>query len=122
MLLLSAVMLLGLLLLCVVSVMQVRNNLIEGRKQNTKALIENAHRLAEVFHELEIAGKLSLDDKLSKWFPDLPQAERVTVRMLANCSSGYPDYIVVDSWVQDCEKNPFRVWQASELVDGMLCE
>ncbi|MBI5792430.1 MAG: cache domain-containing protein [Rhodocyclales bacterium] len=62
MLLLSAVMLLGLLLLCVVSVMQVRNNLIEGRKQKTKALVEVAHKLAEGFHGLEKTGKLSLDD------------------------------------------------------------
>ena len=53
MLLLSAVMLLGLLLLCLVSVMQVRNNLIEGRKQKTKALVEVAHKLAEGFHGLE---------------------------------------------------------------------
>ena len=37
-------------------------------------------------------GVVSLDDPLSNWLPDLPDAEQVTLRMLANMTAGYPDY------------------------------
>jgi D-alanyl-D-alanine carboxypeptidase len=41
--------------------------------------------------ELQDEGRLSLDDPVSKWLPDLPNADRVTLRMLANSTSGYAD-------------------------------
>ena len=41
-------------------------------------------------------GKLSLDDRVSKWFPELTRANEVTVRQLLSMTSGYQDY-----WPQD---------------------
>jgi D-alanyl-D-alanine carboxypeptidase len=41
-------------------------------------------------------GRLSLDDRVSKWFPDLTRARDVTVRQLLSMTSGYQDY-----WPQD---------------------
>ena len=41
-------------------------------------------------------GKLSLDDKVSKYLPDLTRAGDVTIRNLLNHTSGYRDY-----WPQD---------------------
>jgi len=41
-------------------------------------------------------GKLSLDDPVEKWFPDLGDASRVTVRQLLNHTSGIRDF-----WPQD---------------------
>ena len=41
-------------------------------------------------------GKLSLDDKMSRWFPDLTRANDVTVRELLSMTSGYQDF-----WPQD---------------------
>jgi len=41
-------------------------------------------------------GKLSLDDKVAKYFPRLTDASRVTIRDLLNHTSGYRDY-----WPQD---------------------
>ncbi len=41
-------------------------------------------------------GKLSLDDKLVRWFPDLTRAGDVTVRELLSMTSGYQDF-----WPQD---------------------
>src|SRR5215218_10928491 len=35
---------------------------------------------------------VSLDDPLATWVPDLPDAEDVTLRMLANMTAGYPDF------------------------------
>lgn len=37
-------------------------------------------------------GKLSLNDPVSRWFPDLTGATQVTVRELLNHTSGYPDH------------------------------
>ncbi len=37
-------------------------------------------------------GKLSLSDKLSKFLPDFPEADNVSVRMLCNHSSGIYDF------------------------------
>jgi len=41
-------------------------------------------------------GKLSLDDHVSKWFPDLTGADRITVRQLLSHTAGVSDF-----WPQD---------------------
>ncbi len=41
-------------------------------------------------------GKLSLDDRVARWFPDLTRANDVTIRQLLSMTSGYQDY-----WPQD---------------------
>lgn len=45
---------------------------------------------------LEEDGKLSLDDKVSNWFPDLTRANEITLRQLLSMTAGYQDY-----WPQD---------------------
>jgi CubicO group peptidase (beta-lactamase class C family) len=42
--------------------------------------------------QLANEGKLSLDDKLSKYFPDFPKADSVTIHMLLTHTSGIKDY------------------------------
>jgi methyl-accepting chemotaxis protein len=56
--LLSGMTLLGLLVLCAIAALQIRDTLIDARKQKTKALVEVAHTLALGFHDLEKSGKL----------------------------------------------------------------
>ncbi len=41
-------------------------------------------------------GKLSLDDKASRWLPDLTRANEITVREILSMTSGYQDF-----WPQD---------------------
>jgi CubicO group peptidase (beta-lactamase class C family) len=41
-------------------------------------------------------GKLSLDDTISRWLPDLTRAGEVTVRQVLSMTSGYQDF-----WPQD---------------------
>lgn len=41
-------------------------------------------------------GKVSLDDKVSKWLPELTRANEVTIRQLLSMTAGYQDY-----WPQD---------------------
>ena len=45
---------------------------------------------------LQEQGKLSLDDKVSKFIPDLTRASEVSIRQLLSHTSGYQDY-----WPQD---------------------
>src|SRR5690242_2994468 len=45
---------------------------------------------------LQEQGKLSLDDKVAKFIPDLTRANEVTIRQLLSHTSGYQDY-----WPQD---------------------
>jgi CubicO group peptidase (beta-lactamase class C family) len=41
-------------------------------------------------------GKIALDDKMARWFPDLTRASDVSVRELLSMTSGYQDF-----WPQD---------------------
>ena len=45
---------------------------------------------------LQEEGKLSLDDRISRWLPDLTRADDVTIRQLLSMTSGYQDF-----WPQD---------------------
>jgi D-alanyl-D-alanine carboxypeptidase len=45
---------------------------------------------------LESEGKLSLDDHVSKWFPDLTDADKITVRQILSHTAGYQDFYAED--------------------------
>lgn len=63
--------------------------------------------------------KLSLDDPVSKWLPDLdlPDADKVTLKMLANSTSGYPDYVRDEDFIDEFEKDPFQGFTPQDLID-----
>lgn len=52
--------------------------------------------LAALLMILENDGKLDLDDKVVKWMPELPHADRYSVRQLLSHTAGIQDY-----WPQD---------------------
>jgi CubicO group peptidase (beta-lactamase class C family) len=61
--------------------------------------------------------KLSLDDKLSKWLPDFPQAQRVTLGQLAQMTSGYPDYVIGNQQFDNASyANPFQQWTTQDIL------
>jgi D-alanyl-D-alanine carboxypeptidase len=62
-------------------------------------------------------GKISLNDPLSKWFPSLPDANKITVAMLARSTSGYYHYVKDQSFLDAVHADPFRLWTPQELVD-----
>jgi D-alanyl-D-alanine carboxypeptidase len=68
--------------------------------------------------QLQDQGRLKLDDPVGKFLPGLPNADQVTLRMLADDTSGYADWIqgnpvFVDALLGD----PFRQWSPQELLD-----
>jgi CubicO group peptidase (beta-lactamase class C family) len=53
---------------------------------------------------LQQQGKLSLDDKISKWLPDLTRANDISLRQVLSMTSGYQDYAPQDYMIPDWEK------------------
>jgi D-alanyl-D-alanine carboxypeptidase len=49
-------------------------------------------------------GKLSLDDKVSKYYPDLTRANEITIRQLLSHTSGYEDYAPQDYMIPEWTK------------------
>ena len=50
---------------------------------------------------LEEQGKLSLDDRVAKYFPDLTRASEITIREILSHTSGYEDYAPQDYIIPD---------------------
>lgn len=77
---------------------------------------------------LQEKGRLSLDDPVSRWLPDLPNADRVTLRMLASNTSGYPDWIQENQeFLDTLYSDVFRQWRTQELLNialarPLICE
>ena len=62
-------------------------------------------------------GRIGLDDKISRWLPQLLAADQVTVRMLVANTAGYIDYVTVDDFVKLELAEPFRTFTDDELID-----
>jgi D-alanyl-D-alanine carboxypeptidase len=62
---------------------------------------------------LEQQGKLSIDDPVSKYIPDLTRADEVTIRMLLSHTSGYQDF-----WPEDYVMPPMlKATTAQHILD-----
>ena len=72
--------------------------------------------VATLLLQLVDQGVVRLDDPLSNWLPELPDADRVTLRMLANMTAGYPDYVPDEQFTRDLYADPFRQWTPEELI------
>jgi D-alanyl-D-alanine carboxypeptidase len=92
---------------------------------------------------LEQQGKLSVDDPVSKYLPDLTRANEVTIRMLLSHTSGYQDYWpedylmppmlepttaqhILDTWAKKAlDFDPGTKWQYSNtnyVIAGQIVE
>ncbi|MBS1675937.1 MAG: class A beta-lactamase-related serine hydrolase [Actinobacteria bacterium] len=73
--------------------------------------------LISVLLQLQDEGRLSLDDKLSEYRPQLPDANRITLRMLAENTSGYLDWIQGnEAFAEALFGNVFKQWSVQELL------
>lgn len=61
-------------------------------------------------------GVVALDDPVSTWLPNLPQADKVTLDMLIHGTSGYADYVPDAAFLQALHDDPFRAWSPEELL------
>jgi CubicO group peptidase (beta-lactamase class C family) len=60
--------------------------------------------------------KLKLDDTIERWMPTLPEANKVTLKMLANQTSGYPDFETDPKWLAAWTADPFHIWTFDERI------
>jgi CubicO group peptidase (beta-lactamase class C family) len=72
--------------------------------------------LATLLLEFVDEHKVSLNDTIARWMPTLPEANQVTLKMLANMTSGYPDYETDPTFTTEQETDPFKEWTVSELL------
>ncbi len=69
-----------------------------------------------VLLQLVEEGKLSLDDKLSKFFPGFQNGDNISIEMLGNMTSGIYNYSDDDIWEKDFEANMKLVYTPQQLI------
>jgi len=60
---------------------------------------------------------VTLDDKVSKWLPNLLAADKVTLKMLIKNTAGYKDYVLNKSFIDLISIEPFRNISRKEIID-----
>ncbi|MEU2153643.1 serine hydrolase domain-containing protein [Streptomyces sp. NPDC019396] len=60
--------------------------------------------------------KARLDDPVSRWLPDAPHGDKITLRMLGDSTSGLHDYVTDPKFVAALEAAPFRHWTPQQLL------
>ncbi len=61
-------------------------------------------------------GKVHLTDTIDRWMPELPDADKVTLQMLANQTAGYPDFEQDPAWRAAYYADPFHSWTYEERL------
>src|SRR3712207_1419526 len=72
--------------------------------------------LGTVLLQLVDEGKVGLDDTIDRWLPNALASDKVTLRMLINCTSGYADFVAAKTFVDALYKDPFRAWTTEEQL------
>jgi len=71
-------------------------------------------------------GRLNLDSKIERWFgnerwfPRLPNARDITLRMLMSHSSGIPEHVLDRKFLAAIRDAPYRIWRPQELLEYVL--
>ncbi len=81
--------------------------------------------LAVLALQLRAEGRLALEDPLSRWFPELPDADRITLRQLLAHRAGLRDYGALPAYVDAVRTHPetpwgFEAFAAHTLERGLL--
>ncbi|MEY9843908.1 serine hydrolase domain-containing protein [Streptacidiphilus sp. MAP5-3] len=60
--------------------------------------------------------KVGLDDPIARWLPDVPYAKQITLRQLADSTTGFRDYVTDPTFLAELEAHPFKQWTPAELA------
>ena len=72
--------------------------------------------MGTVLSQLVQERKVKLDDKVSRWLPDLPHADKITLRMLGSSTSGLHDYVTDPAFLKKLYADPWQHWTPKEVV------
>ncbi|MCS5723463.1 beta-lactamase family protein [Herbiconiux sp. CPCC 203407] len=65
-------------------------------------------------------GEAGLDDPVSDYLEGVPNGDEVTLRMLADMSSGLASYTKDEAWQASFFGDPLKVWEPDELISTGL--
>ena len=71
---------------------------------------------AAVILQLAQEGKLSLDDPVSKYVPDVPNGDNITIAQLLEMRSGLYNYTNAPEISATIDRDPTKVWTPAELL------
>ncbi len=72
---------------------------------------------ATVLLQLVDEKKLKLDESIERFFPDVPNAKNITVRMLGDMTSGLKNYSEGTDFNEMMLAQPLKKWTPQELID-----
>ncbi len=72
---------------------------------------------AELLLMLADEKKISLDDKLSKFFPKIKNADKIKISQILNHTSGIRSYTVIDEFDKYVKSEPLKKWTGEELLE-----
>jgi CubicO group peptidase (beta-lactamase class C family) len=72
--------------------------------------------VATLLMEFVDEHKVTLNDTIARWMPALPEADKVTLKMLANQTTGYPDFETDPAWLAAFNADPFHIWTFGERL------
>jgi D-alanyl-D-alanine carboxypeptidase len=61
-------------------------------------------------------GLLSLDDTIDQYYEGVPNGDEITLRQMANMTSGIASYTENEQWDNEQLSDPHRVWEPEELA------
>ncbi|WP_042432366.1 serine hydrolase domain-containing protein [Streptacidiphilus anmyonensis] len=72
--------------------------------------------MGTILLQLADEKRISLDDPLSRWLPEVPHAREITLRMLGDTTSGFQDYVKNPDFQKALLAQPFKQWTPEELL------
>jgi D-alanyl-D-alanine carboxypeptidase len=66
--------------------------------------------------QLAQEGKLRLEDPVSKYYPGVPNGDRITIEQLLDMRSGLYSYTAAPEWMKSVDQTPQRAWTPQELL------
>lgn len=93
---------------------------LEGESATTDMYLRNGAVVFEYTSNLLLQyvdeHKVHLNDTIDHWMPALPNANKVTLLMLANQTSGYSDFETDPGWNAAYNADPFQSWNYERRI------
>ena len=71
---------------------------------------------ATLLLQAEDEGLLSLDDTIDQYIKGIPNGDKITLRQMADMTSGIASYTEDDQWVKEWSSDPTKVWKPEDLA------
>jgi D-alanyl-D-alanine carboxypeptidase len=71
---------------------------------------------ATLLLKADAQGRLSLDDTIDQYVKGVPNGDEITLRQMANMSSGIASYTDDEQWAKEALSHPRKVWKPEKLA------